>query len=98
MTAFAALTDHRQDVVRQPMEVLVAERVADEEHVPCQQHCFRRSGARPRASTEARDRATAAELSDANSGWHVDDMTEAVPPEPSGPPVEGGSLGDRVRA
>jgi len=33
----------------------------------------------------------AVELSDPDVRWHVDDMTEALPPEPSGPPVAGGS-------
>ncbi len=33
----------------------------------------------------------AVELSGPDLRWHVDDMTEALPHEPSGPPVEGGS-------
>ncbi len=33
----------------------------------------------------------AVELSDPDGGWHVDDLTGALPSEPSGPPVEGGS-------
>jgi uncharacterized protein (UPF0548 family) len=31
------------------------------------------------------------EAKPAGAGWHFDDMTEPLPPEPSGPPLEGGS-------